>query len=169
MAPNRRRGTLSSRAPAWTLPELLLTTGLVVLLATWAGLGGAEARARQGLQAASQRVVVGLEEARAAAVREGRPCGLRLGAAGWEPPRSSALPPCEGVTSGLGSDTPVEVSHNLPDPVRFSANGLVLDGGTVWLRSQGTPLVRCVVVSLPLGVTRVGREGSSGCEPERTL
>ena len=169
MARNRRRSTLSSRAPAWTLPELLLTTGLVVLLATWARLGGAEERARQGLQAASQRVVAGLEEARAAAVREGRPCGLRLGSGGWEPPQGSALPPCGGVASGLGADTAVDVSHNLADPVRFSANGLVLDGGTVWLRSQGTPLVRCIVVSLPLGVTRVGREGSSGCEPERIL
>jgi hypothetical protein len=63
----------------------------------------------------------------------------------------------------------VEVSHNLPDPVRFSANGLVLDGGTVWLRSPGTPVVRCVVVSLPLGITRVGREGPGGCEPEQIL
>jgi hypothetical protein len=63
----------------------------------------------------------------------------------------------------------VELSHNLPDPVRFSANGLVLDGGTVWLRSRGTALVRCVVVSLPLGITRVGREGPGGCEPEAVL
>lgn len=169
MAPNRRRGTVPSRAPAWTLPELLLTTGLVVLLATWAGLAGAETRAIQGLQAVSQRLVAGLEEARAAAVREGRPCGLRLGSVGWEPPQGSALPPCSGAASGLATNTRVEVSHNLPDPVRFSANGLVLDGGTVWLRSQGTSLVRCIVVSLPLGITRVGREGSSGCEPERPL
>jgi hypothetical protein len=65
-----------------------------------------------------------------------------------------------------GAEGGLEVTHNLPDPVRFSANGLVLDGGTVWLRSQGTPLVRCVVVSLPLGITRVGREGPGGCEPE---
>ncbi len=169
MAPNRRRGTVPSRAPAWTLPELLLTTGLVVLLATWAGLAGAETRAIQGLQAVSQRLVAGLEEARAAAVREGRPCGLQLGPVGWEPPQSSALPPCGVAASGLGTDTRVEVSHNLPDPVRFSANGLVLDGGTVWLRSQGTSLVRCIVVSLPLGITRVGRVGSSGCEPESPL
>jgi hypothetical protein len=63
----------------------------------------------------------------------------------------------------------VEVSHNLPDPVRFSVNGLVLDGGTVWLKRKGTPLVRCVVVSPPLGITRVGREGATGCEPEQIL
>lgn len=169
MAPDRRRSLPHGRAPAWTLLELLLTTGLVMLLATWVSRGAAEARARQGLQAASQRVVAGLEEARAAAVREGRPCGLRLGPTGWERPQGSTLSPCGGVAAGLGTDAPVEVSHNLPDPVRFSVNGLVLDGGTVWLRSLGTSLARCVVVSLPLGVTRVGQEGSSGCEPERTL
>jgi hypothetical protein len=30
-------------------------------------------------------------------------------------------------------------------------------------------VVRCVVVSLPLGITRVGREGPGGCEPEQIL
>jgi hypothetical protein len=31
-------------------------------------------------------------------------------------------------------------------------------------------LVKCVVVSLPLGITRVGREGTAGeCEPEQVL
>lgn len=153
-----------ARAPAWTLPELLLATGLVVLVGAWLMRGGTEAMARQRLQTASQRLVSGLEDARAAALREGHPCAMRLGLSGWEAPLGNQLPACAGVAPGL--DAAVAVSHNLPDPMRFSANGLVLDGGTVWLRSQGTALVRCVVVSLPLGVTRVGREGPSGCEPE---
>jgi Tfp pilus assembly protein FimT len=159
------------RAPGWTLTELLLTSGLVMVLAglaTFATRGQAEAQARQKLQAASQRVVGGLEAARAAAVREGQPCGLSLGTAGWQEPQGAALPTCRVQDPALESG--VEVSHNLPNPVRFSANGLVLDGGTVWLRSQGTPLVKCVVVSLPLGITRVGREGTPGeCEPEQVL
>lgn len=161
----------AGRAPGWTLTELLLTSGLVMVLATlatFATRGEAEAQARQKLQAASQRVVGGLEEARATALREGQPCGLSLGTAGWQAPQGAALPPCRVQDPTLESG--VEVSHNLPNPVRFSANGLVLDGGTVWLRRPGTPLVKCVVVSLPLGVTRVGREGPSGdCEPEQVL
>jgi hypothetical protein len=101
-------------------------------------------------------------------MRQAQACGLALGAAGWEAPQGGALPACQVQEPQL--DSGVEVSHNLPDPVRFSVNGLVLDGGTVWLRSQGTPLVKCVVVSLPLGITRVGREGPNGdCTPETTL
>ena len=159
------------REPAWTLPEALLAVCILAVLGVQLWRGGAQALAMQRLQTASQRVTGGLEEARAAALREGRPCGLRLGPSGWEAPRNSTLPACLGVRPGLGTgmdDGSLEprLAHNLSDPVRFTANGLVLDGGTIWLRSAHTPLVRCVVVSLPLGVTRVGREGPSGCEPE---
>lgn len=158
----------SGRAPGWTLTEGLLACVVLMVLASLATRGEGEAKAREKLQAASQRVVGGLEEARAHAVRGGQPCGLSLGSAGWQAPEGGSLPPCRVLDPTL--DTGVEVSHNLPDPVRFSANGLVLDGGTVWLRSPGTPLVKCVVVSLPLGVTRVGREGTPGaCEPEQVL
>lgn len=159
------------RDPAWTLPEALVVISGLTILGALVWRGGAEALAVQRLQIASQRLTAGLEEARAAALREGRPCGLRLGPSGWEATPTSVLPACRGVSPGLGTGAPTggeepRLTHNLPDPVRFSANGLVLDGGTVWLRSPGTALVRCLVVSLPLGVTRVGREGPSGCEPE---
>lgn len=167
MASKRSPSTPTNRAPGWTLPELLLALGLVLAMAAWSSRGEGEARARQRLQAASQRVLGGLEEGRAAAMRGGQPCGLTLGAGGWTAPQGGALPACRVMEPSLGSG--VQVSHNLPNPVRFSANGLVLDGGTVWLRSQGTPLVRCVVVSFPLGITRVGREGPGGCEAEGTL
>ena len=159
------------REPAWTLPEAMLAVSILAVLGAQAWRGGAQALAMQRLQTASQRLTGGLEEARAAALREGRPCGLRLGPSGWEAPRTSTLPACHGVRPGLsagmdnGSLEP-RLDHNLSDPVRFSANGLVLYGGTIWLRSPHTPLVRCIVVRLPLGVTRVGREGRSGCEPE---
>jgi hypothetical protein len=160
-----------AREPAWTLPEAMVVLSVFALLAAQMWRGGAESLALQHLKTASQRLTGGLEDGRTAALRQGRPCGLRLAPTGWEPPRDSSLPPCLGVTPGLGTgfdpgSGELRLSHNLPDPVRFSANGLVLDGGTVWLRSPHTSLVRCVVVSLPLGVTRVGQEGPSGCEPE---
>jgi len=166
----RRRG---GRMPAQTLPELLVAVSVLGLLAAWTLRDGTEALARQRLRVASQRVVGGLEEARAAAMRLGQPCALRLGPEGWRPPQTSSLPACEGVASGLGmgvegGGAELNLTHNLPDVVRFTSNGLVLDGGTVWLRSPDTALVRCVVVSLPLGITRVGREGPSGCESEAT-
>jgi Tfp pilus assembly protein FimT len=158
----------AGRCPGWTLTELLLIVVLLGVSVVLVSRGDGEAQARQKLQTASQRVVGGLEEARATAMRKGRSCGLALGSAGWQAPQGGALEACQVQEPQL--DSGVEVSHNLPNPVRFSANGLVLDGGTVWLRSQGTPLVKCVVVSLPLGITRVGREGTPGeCEPEQVL
>jgi hypothetical protein len=159
-----------NRESAATLPEALVALCLLAMLGALALRSGAESLAMQRVQTASQRVTGGLEEGRLAALREGRPCALRLGSGGWEASNGSGLPGCLGVSPGLGVDsvgTEIRLAHNLPDPVRFTANGLVLDGGTVWIRSAHTPLVRCVVVSLPLGVTRVGREGAEGCEPER--
>jgi Tfp pilus assembly protein FimT len=159
------------RESGWTLPEVLLAVSVLMVIGALVWRGGAEGLALQQLQTASQRLTGGLEDARAAALREGRPCALRLGPDGWEATQTSALPGCTGVNPGIGAGINSDrgqprLTHNFPDPVRFSANGLVLDGGTVWLRSQHTTLVQCVVVSLPLGVTRVGREGPSGCEPE---
>jgi ABC-type branched-subunit amino acid transport system ATPase component len=72
------------------------------------------------------------------------------------------------LTEGI-EPTLVEVEHNLPNTVRFTSNGLVLDGGTVVLRSNGTELERCVVVSLPLGVTRVGRMASGSCQRDMAV
>ncbi len=161
------------REPGWTLPEAMVALTVVALLGAVAWRGGAEALALQRLQTASQRVMDGLEDGRRAALQGARPCALRLGPSGWEKPTGSSLPGCHGVKPGLGtgvdpSETDLRLAHNLPDPVRFTANGLVLDGGTIWIRSAHTPMVRCVVVSLPLGVTRAGREGAEGCEPELT-
>jgi hypothetical protein len=160
------------RESAATLPEALVALSLLAMLGALALRSGADSLAVQRVQTASQRVTGGLEEGRLAALREGRPCALRLGSGGWEASSGSGLPACLGVSPGLGAGvdsggSAIRLAHNLPDPVRFTANGLVLDGGTIWIRSGQTPLVRCVVVSLPLGVTRVGREGAEGCEPER--
>ena len=70
------------REPAMTLPEALVALSILTMLAVPLWRGGTETMALQRLQTASQRVTAGLEEGRAAALREGRPCGLRLGANG---------------------------------------------------------------------------------------
>ena len=58
------------------------------------------------------------------------------------------------------------IGSNLPGALRFSSNGLVLDGGTVVISAAGTELRRCLVMSLPLGVVRLGRyEGEQGDSP----
>ena len=154
----------------FTLPETLLALVLVGLLAQL-GLGSASrdlAAAR--LEGASRRVLVGLERGRDAALRSGQPCALSLEATGWREPQAGSLPACEGAAlelgEGLGGGPAVNLSHNLPTAVRFTGNGLIIDGGTVLLSTEGTDLVRCVVVALPLGVTRLGRHGPGGCLPD---
>jgi hypothetical protein len=63
----------------------------------------------------------------------------------------------------------VQLRHNLPGSVRFTSNGLVLDGGTVVVAAEGTALERCVVMSLPLGVVRLGRWQNDECRPDPSL
>ncbi len=156
-------------AGGFTLPEALLAAMLAGLLAQL-GLGSASRElARARLEGASRRVMLGLERGRDAALLQGRPCALHLSATGWQEPQGGSLPACQGAGLELGEglgDGGVRLSHNLPAEVRFTSNGLVIDGGTVLIRSEGTDLVRCVVVALPLGVTRLGRHGPAGCLPD---
>lgn len=168
MAPRSEPWSRHQRLEAGlSLPELLVAVAVLALLGGLAIGSGQRWLVEQRLEAASRRVLVGLEQGRAQAQRRGQPCGLALTPTGWQAPNGGELPGC------LAEDLPLQeavgggdlqVQHNLPAAIRFSSNGLVLDGGTVLLAAAGTPLQRCVVVGLPLGITRVGqwREGSCG-------
>lgn len=151
-----------------TLPELLAAVAVLALLSGLAFGSGQRWLAEQRLEAASRRVLAGLEQGRQQAESQGQPCALALGKEGWHAPRSGGLPGC------LRHDLPLQEAvggaqlqlfHNLPAAVRFSSNGLVLDGGTVVLAAEGTAMQRCVVVALPLGITRVGRWQEGRCVP----
>ena len=162
-----------ARSEGFTLMELLLVVAILALMGVISLGAGAEVLARLEVEAATRRVLVGLEQGRTAAERMGRPCALSLDAAGWGPPRSGGLPACMGMTlalgEGLGPQEGLRLEHNLPEAVRFSSNGLVLDAGTVLVAHRATALNRCVVVSLPLGVTRVGLHGNGICRPDPNL
>lgn len=160
------------RRDGFGLAEALVGMAMVLLIAGLAIGAGGRTLARWQLEAAARQVWQGLDQGRLAAERMGRPCGLQLGERGWQAPEADSLPACEGVELALEEGPlpgAVWIEHNLPATVRFSSNGLVLDGGTVRLGAEGEELVRCVVVALPLGVTRVGRHGSTGCEPDPAL
>jgi type II secretory pathway pseudopilin PulG len=162
------------RSQGFTLVEALLATSLLLILAGISLVPARESLARQRLETATRRVLLGLDRGRLAAERRGQPCALAFaGRSGWQPPQGGSLAACEqepiGLGEGVQDDGALEVEHNLPGEVRFSANGLLLDGGTVVLRHPHTTLTRCVVVSLPLGVTRVGLQGQGGCLPDPAL
>jgi Tfp pilus assembly protein FimT len=161
-----------ARERGFTLLELLLVAAFLGLLGLVALRGAASSLAAVRLDNAVRRLVLGIEQGRTAAERTGRPCALALGEAGWQAPRSGGLPACLGVVDGLGVDageSAVQLEHNLPAAVRFSINGLVLDGGTVLVRVEGAELVRCLVLSLPLGVVRLGRWEAGACQPDVSL
>jgi prepilin-type N-terminal cleavage/methylation domain-containing protein len=152
-----------------TLPELLVAVAVLGLLASLGCISGSESLARQRLEGASRHLGLGIELARAAALRRNAACGISLETEGWGPPRQGTLPAClpgrEPLQdSGLG-DGGLQLLHNLPADLRFSSNGLVLDGGTVVLTARGTSLQRCLVMALPLGVVRIGRYQSAPSEP----
>jgi prepilin-type N-terminal cleavage/methylation domain-containing protein len=146
----------------FTLVELLITVAVIGLMASlgWGGYG--DQLARLEVEAAARRLVVGMERGRDAAERTAEGCALELGPEGWRGVEGSDPPAC------IGADTPLSegvlpsgllFGSTFSGPVRFTANGLTIDGGTAVVGHAGTRLVRCVVMSMPLGVTRVGRYG----------
>lgn len=156
----------------FSLPELLIAATCVATIALLGMSQAASTLSQERVESATRRLAAGLEQARLAAVRSGQACGLRLGEKGWEPPLTAALPGCRGPLplegGGLDGD-PIQLQHNLPDPVRFSANGLVIDGGTVRIAAVGSTLVRCLVISLPLGVVRLGRWQQETCQNDVSI
>lgn len=163
---------MNARCRGLSIAELLVAVAVLGLLALPGLRWGGGALVRQRLENAGRRVALGLEWGRSAAQRSGRPCALHLAATGWQAAPGGELPGCLAKELPLVEDpggVAIQVEHNLPEAVRFTSNGLVLDGGTVRLAAQGTSLVRCVVVSLPLGVVRIGRWQEGECRPDPSL
>ena len=159
----------------FTLLELLVVVVILGLLASVALIPPGPQREQLELEAALRLLRLGLDRGRLAAERAAEPCGLSLGSDGWHPPRHGSLPVCRAGVTRLSetADSPVQLRSNLPELVRFTANGLVLDGGLVVLRHPRLDRALCLVVSLPLGITRTGDYNadpdaalrSSHCQP----
>ena len=175
-----RAGHQHPRQAGLTLVEALVTLAVLGILAAFTLPSGVEALARQRLEAATRRLSQGLELARAEAEQRRSPCVLSLKAEGWQAGVAADLPGCADAAvaltePGLAGD--LRVVHNLPAALRFSSNGLVLDGGTVVLSAAGTALRRCLVLAPPLGVVRLGRYqadpaaglSSTACVPDPSL
>ena len=147
----------------FSLVELMVTVALVGIIASLAMPDRASDRDRLQLDAAARRLQLGLERARLAARRQQQACGISLGSEAWSQPEQQALPgefaPCSGIGLSLQEPLehgPIQVHTNLPDVIRVSANGLLLDGGTTVISHERVARRLCLVVSLPLGVSRVG-------------
>ena len=151
----------------FSLLELLVTTAVLGVLSTVALVHAGPDRSRQQLDQAAQGLQLAIDRARLAAQRDQQACGLdlmpELGGA------ESDLSPCPTVAPLLASPrlaSGIEAHTNLPPRLRFSINGLLLDGGLVVFSQQSTSHRPCVVASLPLGVTR---QGTYGADPAQEL
>ena len=164
------------RQGGFTLVECLMVVVVLGILAAMAIANPASVRHRVELETGLRRIRVGLDRGRMAAQRHHQPCGLALTAEGWQQPLSDALPPCSSARTTVAAVGPssLQLRSNLPDPVRFSANGLVLDGGLVVLHHPRLQQPVCLVIGLPLGITRTGvysgsaddRLSSALCRPQ---
>ena len=147
-----------NRPNGFSLLECLVVVALLGILATLAIPNSSAVQRRLELDSGLRRLRVGLDRGRMAAERHRQPCALQLTATGWQPPLTGDLPACRGgvtALAGIGASV-LELRSNLPDAVRFSSNGLVLDGGLVVLSHPSHGQGLCLVIGLPLGISRTG-------------
>ena len=146
-----------------SLIEQLTVVSLVGILASIPIMTGRSDRDQLQLDASARRLQSGLDRARNIARREHRACGLSMNEEGFMAPDDgilpASLPACPGIAMSLQEEFeqgPIVLSTNLPPLLRFTANGLLLDGGIAVLSHTRLATARCLVVSLPLGVSRIG-------------
>lgn len=159
---NRTQPISASGHAGFSLPEVLVTASLLGLVSALAMGSSSELLARARVEATAQWLLEGIQKGRSEADRLGRACGLSLDSQGWKSPLDGTLPPCqEAIGDPLVNhlEPGVQWISNFPTTLRFTANGLVIDGGTAVVWGKGTTLRRCLVMSLPLGVVRLGRYG----------
>ena len=155
MPSDQRRG---DGASGFSLLECLVVVPLLGILASLAIPSASAVQRRLELESGLRRLRVGLDRGRMAAQRERQPCALQLSASGWQLPLTGDLPACRGGVTPLAETGAggLELHSNLPNVVRFSSNGLVLDGGLVVLSHPSHGQALCLVIGLPLGISRTG-------------
>ena len=150
-----------------SLVELLTAVAIVGILAGTSINASRRPLAHQQLLAATRQLELGIEQARDQAMDQQAPCALALGEAGWMEPDDGSLPACSHAVSPLLAGdraNGLRLNHNIT-LLQFTSNGLVLGGGTVRLAVNGLAQERCVVISLPLGITRQGLWREGQCLP----
>ena len=154
----RSDGARRNRPNGFSLLECLVVVALLGILATLAIPSSSAVQRRLELDSGLRRLQVGLDRGRMAAERNRQPCALQLSTNGWISPLEGDLPACRGAVTPLAETGAgdLELRSNLPDAVRFSANGLVLDGGLVVLSHPSHGQALCLVIGLPLGISRSG-------------
>ena len=154
-----------------SLTELFTAVAIVGILAGTSISASRRPLAHQQLLAAARQLELGIEQARDQAMDQQSPCALDLGPAGWLEPIDGPLLGCtQAVGPLLAGERAayLQLDHNITG-LQFTSNGLVLGGGTVRLAIDGLAQERCVVISLPLGITRRGLWNNGQCLPAENV
>ena len=154
----RSDGSRRTRPNGFSLVECLVVVALLGILVTLAIPSSSAVQRRLELDNGLRRLRVGLDRGRMAAERDRQPCALQLSVTGWQSPPAGDLPVCRGAVTPLAETGAgdLELRSILPDALRFSSNGLVLDGGLVVLSHPSHGQALCLVIGLPLGISRSG-------------
>lgn len=161
--------TQQPQPQGFSLAELLVTMAVLMLLSCLALVHAGGDQHRQRLELAARQFQLTINQARLTARRDHQACGLPLEALEHPADASHDLPPCSSHGHPFLTEAPstgVTTHTNLPPLLRFSSNGLLLDAGLVVFSHPNAQLRPCVVVSLPLGVSR---EGRYDLDPAETL
>jgi type II secretory pathway pseudopilin PulG len=166
-----------SRQTAFTLLELLLTAGMLVILSSVALRTMFVFSEQRKLRTAAVELAGYLEVARSVAEAENEPCMIALTSSSggsFEPdtsttnkctPAKANIPPAVRLGSHSGSRDLAATVTSGSFPLTFSPEGTVRSGATVKLSSANVPDgAWCVDVSAPLATVRLGwQQGDDSC------
>ncbi|TGG79885.1 MAG: prepilin-type cleavage/methylation domain-containing protein [Aphanocapsa feldmannii 288cV] len=139
-----------------TVPELVMVLALIGVLVGLGFPAGLGLHHRAQLRGTIRRLALQLEQARREALGSGEPCGMSAMQTGWGRPANPDLRPCR-MALALESTAAVVVESNLPGDLIATPNGLLLGAGTMVASHPQMEEQWCLVVSIPLGTTRLGR------------
>ena len=149
-----------ARHHGFSLLELVVATSLLAVLATVGLHTTSSDYWHLKIEQSALNYQLALDRARWSAEKSQQACALWVHGAESELPEPNSLQPCVASRMPLRqrlASSGVLIHANLPNRLRFTRNGLLLDGGIVVFSHPGSQQRSCVVVSLPLGVTRSGR------------
>ena len=158
----------SRKSRGFSLIEVMLTVALLGLSVILGWKYAAQVLMKQKIDGAVYGLQASIRLAAAQARKKGQPCGLNLQPIQELLPWPGELSPCF-VSSPHSHDElldgAIRLTHNFPSILRFSSNGLALDGGTAVFGITGSDYQRCLVMSPPLGVVRLGWYEEHQCIP----
>lgn len=141
-----------SRDFGFTLAESLIVVAIGGILAAMAIPSMSAAINRAKLAQATEMVVASLQEAQREAIRRNRSCTVTLD----KIDRKIAGQQGCLLTGDRILPTEIELSYTGDGEIKYGIRGNTTNNESVVLKTVGSPNYRCLTVSAPLGIIRLG-------------